>query len=97
MRDKTSAQPYHAKPGESLADPYNIPGIVLFLAGVVILASTITAAGNGFTGWAVLGGTATTLCFLASVTLLRLEHERLRRLAQRPSPVRTERQPQSPA
>ncbi|MBF6301515.1 hypothetical protein IU459_28840 [Nocardia amamiensis] len=90
MSDMASGQPYHAKPGDSLADPYNIPGIVLFLAGVVGLASTLTAAGYGFTDWIALGATATTLCFVASVTLLRLEHLRLRRLAQRCSPTPSE-------
>lgn len=83
MSDRTSGEPYHSKPGESLADPYNIPGIVLFIAGVAGLASTLTAAGYGFTGWTALGATVTALCFVTSVTLFVLEHERLRRLARR--------------
>lgn len=81
---------YHAKPGESLADTYNIPGIVLFIGGVIGLACTLTAAGYGFGGWVALGATATALCFIVSVALFRLEHERLRRLAER-SPRREER------
>ncbi len=90
VSDMTSGQPYHAKPGESLADIYNIPGIVLFIAGVVGLASTLTTAGSGFTRWVALGATATALCFIASVAVFWLEHERLRRLAQHRVPVQTE-------
>ncbi|MET8779439.1 hypothetical protein ABZV58_30945 [Nocardia sp. NPDC004654] len=96
MSDKTSGQPYHAKPGESLADIYNIPGIVLFIAGVASLASTLTAAGSGSTEWVALGATATALSFITSVAVFWLEHERLRRLAQIPLSVSTESQPQTP-
>ncbi|QBS45348.1 hypothetical protein [Nocardia sp. CS682] len=92
MSASTSGQRYHSKPGESLADTYNIPGIVLFLAGIVGLACTLTAAGYGFAGWAALGAGATALSFLVSVTLFLLEHERLRRLAER-RPVPTTGQP----
>lgn len=83
MSDSISGAIYHSKPGESLADPYNIPGILLFLVGVVGLASTLTAAGYGFGGWAVLAAIATALCFTAAVAVFVLEHERLRRLAAR--------------
>lgn len=83
MSDKTSHAPFHTKPGESLADTYNLPGIALFLCGIVGLACTLTAAGYGFTGWVVLGACATALCFGTSVTLFLLEHERLRRRAER--------------
>lgn len=93
MSDTTSHQPYHSKPGESLADTYNIPGIVLFIVGVVGLACTLTAAGYGFACWVVLGSTATTLCFLISITLFLLEHERLRRLAARRIPSSPKQQP----
>ncbi|MFI9411443.1 hypothetical protein [Nocardia gamkensis] len=79
MSDITSGRPYHAKPGESLADPYNIPGIVLFIVGVLGLASTLTIAGEGLTGWVVFGAIATVLCFVSSVAVFWLEHERLRR------------------
>ncbi|AFU01574.1 hypothetical protein [Nocardia brasiliensis] len=83
MSDKSSRMPYHSKPGESLADTYNIPGIALFLCGIVGLACTLTAAGYGFAGWVILGSSATALCFGISITLFLLEHERLRRLAER--------------
>ncbi|MEV5837625.1 hypothetical protein [Nocardia sp. NPDC052112] len=56
---------------------------MLFIAGVVGLASTLTAAGYGFTGWTALGAIVTALGFVTSVTLFLLEHERLRRLARR--------------
>ncbi|MGV9817189.1 hypothetical protein [Nocardia xishanensis] len=96
MSDNTSDQPYHAKPGDSLADIYNVPGIVLFIAGVVSLASTITTAGSGFTGWVAIGAAVTALCFIASVAVFWLEHERLRRLAQATVAIRTEPQPRTP-
>lgn len=83
LSHSTSGEIFHSKPGESLADPYNIPGILLFFAGVVGLASTLTAAGYGFGGWTALGAAATALCFVTSVTVFVLEHERLRRLARR--------------
>ncbi|WP_067804718.1 hypothetical protein [Nocardia beijingensis] len=90
MSDTTSGQPYHAKPGESLADPYNIPGIVLFIVGVLGLASTLTIAGEGLTDWVVFGAIATVLCFVSSVAVFWLEHERLRRLTRRRSPSGTQ-------
>ncbi|MFJ2662731.1 hypothetical protein ACIO14_00120 [Nocardia fluminea] len=83
MSDITSSAAYHSKPGESLADPYNIPGILLFFAGIVGLASTLTAAGYGFGGWTALGAIATALSFTASIAVFVLEHERLRRRATR--------------
>ncbi|WP_280390357.1 hypothetical protein [Nocardia brasiliensis] len=83
MSKNPSHAPYHSKPGESLADTYNLPGIALFLCGIVGTAGTLTAAGYGFTGWVALGSSATALCFGISVTLFLLEHERLRRLAER--------------
>ncbi|MFD8246518.1 hypothetical protein [Nocardia sp. NPDC059691] len=93
MSDNASGRPYHAEPGESLADPYNIPGIVLFITGVAILATTLTTAGSGFTGWVTLGAAATVLCFAASVAVFWFEHERLRRLARHRSPLRAESRP----
>ncbi|WP_280495406.1 hypothetical protein [Nocardia asiatica] len=92
MSDTTSREPYHAKPGDSLADPYNIPGIVLFLVGMVGLAATLTAAGEGITGWVVAGAAATATCFVSSVTVFWVEHERLRRLAHGRSAIRTSTQ-----
>jgi uncharacterized membrane protein YcjF (UPF0283 family) len=86
----TSGEVFHSKPGESLADPYNIPGVVLFTVGVVSLACTLTAAGYGFAGWTAIGGSTTALLFITSVLLFVLEHERLRQLAQRRPPVRFE-------
>ncbi|WP_433527289.1 hypothetical protein ACQPZ2_22060 [Nocardia pseudovaccinii] len=81
MSSATFDAPFHTKPGESLADPFNIPGIVLFALGVVGLASTLTAAAYGFAGWTKIGALTTALLFLTSISLFLLEHERLRRLA----------------
>ena len=83
MSDSTSSVAYHSKPGESLADPYNIPGVLLFFTGIVGLASTLTAAGCGFSGWTTLGAIATVSSFTASIAVFVLEHERLRKLASR--------------
>lgn len=83
MSDSISSADYHSKPGESLADPYNIPGILLFFIGIIGLASTLTAAGYGFGGWTTLGAIATAVCFTASIAVFVLEHERLRKLAAR--------------
>ncbi|MGW5924135.1 hypothetical protein ACWFPY_34520 [Nocardia fluminea] len=83
MSDITSSAAYHSKPGDSLADPYNIPGILLFFTGTVGLASTLTAAGYGFGGWTALGAIATAVSFTASIAVFVLEHERLRRRATR--------------
>ncbi|MEV6140176.1 hypothetical protein AB0L63_29850 [Nocardia sp. NPDC051990] len=81
MSSATFGAPIHTKPGESLADSFNIPGIVLFALGVVGLASTLTAAAHGFAGWTKLAALTTALLFLTSISLFLLEHERLRRLA----------------
>ncbi|WP_433716042.1 hypothetical protein ACQP2U_19965 [Nocardia sp. CA-084685] len=81
MSNATFDAPFHTKPGESLADPFNLPGIVLFALGVVGLASTLTAAAYGFAGWTKLGALTTALLLLTSISLFLLEHERLRRLA----------------
>ncbi|MFC4127784.1 hypothetical protein [Nocardia rhizosphaerae] len=83
MSDSTNNEVYHSAPGTSLADPYNIPGILFFFAGVVGLASTLTAAGYGFGSWAAVGAIVTAVFFVASITVFVVEHERLRRLALR--------------
>ncbi|MBF6215400.1 hypothetical protein IU469_30340 [Nocardia puris] len=83
MSDSVTGAAYHNKPGQSLADPYNIPGILLFFTGIVGLASTLTAAGYGFGGWTTLGAIATATSFTGSIAVFVLEHERLRRLAAR--------------
>ncbi|WP_433191652.1 hypothetical protein ACQP1G_23230 [Nocardia sp. CA-107356] len=73
---------YHTKPGESSADPHSTPSIVLFMFGLLGLASTLTAAAFGLPDWTKLGA-ATALLFLASLAMFVLEFERQRRLAAR--------------
>ncbi|QIS04457.1 hypothetical protein F5X71_20895 [Nocardia brasiliensis] len=64
--------------GESIADTRNWPGIVLVALGLVGLGLTLTAAGYGFEGWAVIGAIATVLCFAAGILLVVAEHRRLK-------------------
>ncbi|MGW0246484.1 hypothetical protein ACWDYH_07565 [Nocardia goodfellowii] len=65
--------------GETLEDTRNWPGIVLVMLGIVGLALTVTAAGYGFTGWAIIGGIATVLCLGIGAFLVFAEHRRVRK------------------
>jgi hypothetical protein len=62
---------HHA--GEGIEDTYNVPGIILCGLALVALALTLTAAGYGFAGWAVICA----LCGIAGVTWLLLERRRM--------------------
>ncbi|KIA60056.1 hypothetical protein [Nocardia vulneris] len=64
--------------GESIADTRNWPGIVLVALGLVGLGLTLTAAGYGFEGWAIIGAIATVLCFAVGVLVVVAEHRRLK-------------------
>jgi hypothetical protein len=65
--------------GESIADTRNWPGVILFALGIVLLALTLTAAGYGFGGWAIIGGIACALCLVGGALLVLAEHRRLRK------------------
>ncbi|WP_067675037.1 hypothetical protein [Nocardia miyunensis] len=68
---------HHA--GEGIEDPYNVPGIVLCGLAMAALALTLTAAGYGFAGWAVIGAVTCVVCGIAGVSWLLLERRRTNR------------------
>ncbi|MFI9405060.1 hypothetical protein [Nocardia sp. NPDC052316] len=67
--------------GESIEDARNWPGIILVAIGLVGLGLTLTAAGYGFEGWAIIGAIATVACMVAGVLVIVLEHRRLKNRA----------------
>ncbi|MEU8898721.1 hypothetical protein [Nocardia sp. NPDC048505] len=64
--------------GEGIEDGYNIPGIILCAIGIAALALTLTAAGYGFAGWAVVGAIATGALIVSGVGWILLEHRRVK-------------------
>ncbi len=63
--------------GEGIEDGYNIPGIVLCALGMVALALTLTAAGYGFGGWAIVAGVVCAVCLIGGITWMVLESRRV--------------------
>lgn len=78
-----STNTFHGQPGDAIADWRNIPGIVLFIAGVVALASTVTAAGDGAHGWMIAGAIATVMLFVAAIGIFVAENHRVRHAVDR--------------
>ncbi|WP_405164943.1 hypothetical protein OG203_07475 [Nocardia sp. NBC_01499] len=74
--DHTRTTRTHA--GESIEDTRNWPGIILVALGLVGLGLTLTAAGYGFAGWAIIGAIATVVCVGLGVLLVVAEHRRLK-------------------
>ncbi|MFE9578095.1 hypothetical protein ACFYO1_17035 [Nocardia sp. NPDC006044] len=64
--------------GEGIQDGYNIPGIVLWALGLVALGLTLTAAGYGFHGWAVIGAIVCATALVTGSAWLVLEHRRIK-------------------
>ncbi|WP_378730975.1 hypothetical protein [Nocardia brasiliensis] len=64
--------------GESIEDTRNWPGIILVGLGLVGLGLTLTAAGYGFEGWALIGGIATVVCLVVGFAWVILEHRRVK-------------------
>ncbi|MEV4235037.1 MULTISPECIES: hypothetical protein [unclassified Nocardia] len=64
--------------GELIADTHNWPGVILVLLGVVAAALTLTAAGYGFAGWAIVAGIATVVCLICGGGLILAEHRRVK-------------------
>ena len=68
---------HHA--GEGIEDTYNVPSIILCGLALAALALTLTAAGYGFAGWAVICAVICVACGIAGVTWLLLERRRTNR------------------
>nr|WP_280400060.1 hypothetical protein [Nocardia carnea] len=64
--------------GESIEDARNWPGIILTALGLVLVALTLTAAGYGFEGWAIVGGICAGVCLVTGIGLVILEHRRVK-------------------
>ncbi|MFF2083504.1 hypothetical protein ACFVVM_06990 [Nocardia sp. NPDC058176] len=64
--------------GESIEDARNWPGFALAAVGLVLLALTLTAAGYGFAGWAVVAGILCAVCLLGGIGIVVAEHRRVR-------------------
>ncbi|GAB4585718.1 hypothetical protein [Nocardia sp. IFM 10818] len=64
--------------GETILDNRNWPGLILILLSVVGLGATLTAAGYGFAGWAVIAAVAGAVCLIGGSALILLEHRRVR-------------------
>ncbi len=64
--------------GESIRDTRNWPGLILVGVGLVLVGVTLTAAGYGFEGWAVIAGVACALCLVVGAGLVIAEHRRVK-------------------
>ncbi|MFD3745621.1 hypothetical protein [Nocardia sp. NPDC058633] len=64
--------------GESIQDSLNWPGLLLVGIGIVMIAATLTAAGSGFVGWAVIAGILSGVCLLFGVGIVLAEHRRIK-------------------
>ncbi|HLS79433.1 MAG TPA: hypothetical protein VK083_21850 [Nocardia sp.] len=67
--------------GESIEDTRNWPGMFLVGLGIVTVGLTMTAAGYGFEGWALIGGISTATFLLFGIALITLEHRRMRKIS----------------
>lgn len=63
--------------GESVEDVRNWPGLILTAIGIITVALTLTAAGYGFMGWAVIGAVVGVLCLGGGIALVVAEHRRI--------------------
>ncbi|MFC6010905.1 hypothetical protein [Nocardia lasii] len=64
--------------GESIRDGRNVPGLALVAVGLVLFALTLTAAGYGYAGWAVIAGVACVVSLVGGAALVVLEHRRVK-------------------
>ncbi|MEU4311346.1 hypothetical protein [Nocardia sp. NPDC024068] len=64
--------------GESIEDTRNWPGIILAALGIVLVGLTLTAAGYGFAGWAIVAGILGGVCLVAGVLIVVAEHRRIK-------------------
>nr|WP_225726766.1 MULTISPECIES: hypothetical protein [unclassified Nocardia] len=61
-----------------IEDGRNWPGIILIFVGVVAAALTLTAAGYGFAGWAVIAAIVTVVCLIGGTAIVLAEHRRVK-------------------
>jgi hypothetical protein len=73
---------HHA--GEGIEDTHNVPGIILCGLALAALGLTLTAAGYGFAGWALIGAVICVGCAITGISWLLVER---RRMNQRIPPV----------
>lgn len=66
-------------PDESGQDIRSWPGLILTALGIISVALTLTIAGYGFIGWAVVCAAAAVAFLGIGITLLVAEHHRARR------------------
>ncbi|NNH70726.1 hypothetical protein HLB23_12765 [Nocardia uniformis] len=59
--------------GLSDAAPIDVYGL-----GIIAMALTLTAAGYGFEGWAILGTVATVLLLTSGIAIIVIEHRRVK-------------------
>jgi protein-S-isoprenylcysteine O-methyltransferase Ste14 len=64
--------------GEGIEDARNFPGYALVLAGLACLALALTAAGYGFSGWALILGVACFVALAGGFAWVTLEHRRVK-------------------
>jgi hypothetical protein len=69
---------YRSHAGEALADGANIPGLFLWMAGLLLLGLTLIAAAGGFHGWTIIAGILTVVFLGGSATWIVLEHKRVK-------------------
>lgn len=64
--------------GESIEVARNWPGIIVTAIGIVLVALTLTAAGYGFEGWAVIAGICGGICLVAGIGMVAAAHSRVK-------------------
>ena len=66
--------------GEAIADTRAWPGYGLIGIAIIALGMTLSAAGYGFAGWAVIGGAVCAASLALGTALVVMEHRRVQRL-----------------
>ncbi|MFC9894899.1 hypothetical protein ACFVMC_14530 [Nocardia sp. NPDC127579] len=65
---------WHARVGDFLGDNHKIPGVILCALGIVAVALTLTAAGYGYEGWAIICGITAAALWLTGIAVVSFEH-----------------------
>lgn len=67
-----------AHAGEAITDSRNWPGYFMVALGLAALGLTLTAAGGGFEGWAMIGSIACVVFLVGGVGLVLLQRKRVK-------------------